>query len=115
MGLHGSYEVLEYNASDSRGMKIIQQMADGIADNRTLSFKPGGQQSSSDPITKRAVIIMDEVDGMGAGDRGGNAALIKMIKKTKNPIICICNDSHSPKIRSLAFSCYDLKFCRPTK
>jgi len=58
---------------------------------------------------------MDEVDGMGAGDRGGNAALIKMIKKTKNPIICICNDQGAQKIRSLAWSCYDLKFSRPTK
>merc|ERR1719162_247970 len=66
-------------------------------------------------ITKKAIIIMDEVDGMGAGDRGGSAALIKMIKKTKNPIICICNDAHSQKIRSLSFSCYDLKFTRPAK
>merc|ERR1712139_415438 len=65
--------------------------------------------------TKRAIIIMDEVDGMGAGDRGGNAALIKMIKKTKNPIMCICNDHGSPKIRSLTFSCYDVRFSRPSK
>jgi len=26
--------------------------------------------------TKKSVIIMDEVDGVGAGDRGGIAALI---------------------------------------
>jgi len=26
---------------------------------------------------------MDEVDGMSSGDRGGNAELIQMIKKTK--------------------------------
>eukprot|EP00405_Crypthecodinium_cohnii_P032267 CAMPEP_0206522782 /NCGR_PEP_ID=MMETSP0324_2-20121206/67191_1 /ASSEMBLY_ACC=CAM_ASM_000836 /TAXON_ID=2866 /ORGANISM="Crypthecodinium cohnii, Strain Seligo" /LENGTH=462 /DNA_ID=CAMNT_0054017019 /DNA_START=16 /DNA_END=1406 /DNA_ORIENTATION=- len=58
---------------------------------------------------------MDEVDGLGAGDRGGNAALIRMIKQTKNPIICICNDHSSPKVRSLAFSCYDIRFSRPTK
>mmetsp|Transcript_54444 Transcript_54444/g.97305 ORF Transcript_54444/g.97305 Transcript_54444/m.97305 type:complete len:791 (-) Transcript_54444:143-2515(-) len=112
--LHGAYEVLEYNASDSRGQKIIQEMALGIADNRTLSFSGVGAKKVSG-LSKKAVIIMDEVDGMGAGDRGGMAALIKMIKKTKNPIICICNDSHSPKVRSLAFSCYDLKFTRPTK
>ena len=68
-----------------------------------------------------------EVDGMGAGDRGGMAALNRMIKKTRNPIMCICNDSHSQKVRSLAplaqkstlnkkelrFNCYDLKFTRP--
>ena len=54
--LHGGYEVLEYNASDARGQKIIQEMAMGIADNRTLNFngsKGGG-------LTKKAVIIMDE-------------------------------------------------------
>ena len=35
---------------------------------------------------------MDEVDGVGAGDRGGINALIQIIKNTKIPIICICND-----------------------
>ena len=58
---------------------------------------------------------MDEVDGMAGGDRGGNAALIQMVKKTKVPIFCICNDRMHPKIRNLAFSCYDIKFQRPPK
>ncbi|CAE8736092.1 unnamed protein product, partial [Polarella glacialis] len=113
--LHGGYEVLEYNASDARSQKVIQEMAEGIADNRTLNFSGGPGKSKVPGLTKKAVIIMDEVDGMGAGDRGGMASMIRMIKKTKNPIICICNDSHSVKVRSLAFSCYDLKFQRPTK
>ena len=38
---------------------------------------------------------MDEVDGMSSGDRGGIAALIEIIKKTKIPIICIANDRQS--------------------
>jgi len=42
--------------------------------------------------TKKSVIIMDEVDGVGAGDRGGIGALIQVIKDTRTPIICICND-----------------------
>mmetsp|Transcript_51976 Transcript_51976/g.96173 ORF Transcript_51976/g.96173 Transcript_51976/m.96173 type:complete len:892 (-) Transcript_51976:2-2677(-) len=112
--LHGGYEVLEYNASDARGQKVIQEMADGIADNRTISFGGLGK-AKVQGLTSRACLIMDEVDGMGAGDRGGIAALIKMIKKTRNPIMCICNDSHSQKVRSLANSCYDLKFTRPPK
>jgi len=112
--MHGNYEILEYNASDARGQKVVQEMAEGIADNTTLNFS-GPAQKKVPALTRRALIVMDEVDGMGAGDRGGNAALIKMIKKTKNPIICICNDAHSQKVRSLAFSCYDLKFSRPTK
>lgn len=113
--LHGGYEVLEYNASDTRSQKVIQQMADGLGDNRTLCFSGGLGKQQVTGLTKKTVIIMDEVDGMGAGDRGGMAALIKMIKKTKNPIICICNDAHNPKVKSLAFSCYDIRFAKPTK
>lgn len=115
--LHGGFDVQEYNASDARGQKVIQNMAAGIADNRTLNFGSGSTCAGSSlgeakvqGFTRRVVIIMDEVDGMGGGDRGGMAALTKMIKKTRNPIICICNDGSSPKVRSLAFSCYDIKF-----
>jgi len=42
--------------------------------------------------SKKSVIIMDEVDGCGSSDRGGISALIQVIKNTKTPIICICND-----------------------
>ena len=58
---------------------------------------------------------MDEVDGVGAGDRGGINALIQVIKLTKTPIICICNDRQNRKLTSLANYCYDLKFNRPHK
>ena len=36
----------------------------------------------------KRVIIMDEVDGMSAGDRGGIAELIQLIKKSKVCAIC---------------------------
>ena len=58
---------------------------------------------------------MDEVDGVGAGDRGGINALIQVIKLTKTPIICICNDRMNRKLQSLINYCYDLKFNRPSK
>lgn len=45
---------------------------------------------------------MDEVDGMSAGDRGGMQELIRSIKKSKQPIICICNDRYSTKVFSLS-------------
>lgn len=35
------------------------------------------------PITNRTCLIMDEVDGMSAGDRGGVGALNALIKKSK--------------------------------
>ena len=62
--------------------------------------------------SEHTVLVMDEVDGMSAGDRGGMAELILLLKKTKTPIICICNDRSSPKVRSLANYCLDLRFRR---
>ena len=59
---------------------------------------------------KKRLVIMDEVDGMSTGDRGGIPELIKLIKATFIPIICICNDRDSPTVRSLGSHCYDLKF-----
>lgn len=34
-------------------------------------------------MAKKQLIIMDEVDGMAGGDRGGVAQLISFIKKTQ--------------------------------
>lgn len=63
----------------------------------------------------KTVLIMDEVDGMSAGDRGGVADLIASIKISKIPIICICNDRYSQKLKSLVNYCLTLNFRKPTK
>jgi replication factor C subunit 1 len=57
---------------------------------------------------------MDEVDGMGGGDRGGLTELIRLIDETNVPIICICNDKYHPKLKTLRDHCIDLPFTRPT-
>lgn len=49
----------------------------------------------------------------GNADRVGIAELIQMTKRTRVPIICICNDRQSRKIRSLSNYCFDLQFQRP--
>lgn len=49
----------------------------------------------------------------GNEDRGGVAELIALTKKSRTPVICMCNDRQSPKIRSLANHCFDLRFQRP--
>ena len=36
-----------------------------------------------------------------------------MIKSSLVPVICICNDRQSPKVRSLGNYCYDLRFQKP--
>ena len=101
------YKTYETNASDQRNKSSINKNAGFVFDNKTLF---GGE------LQEKNLIIMDEVDGMsGNEDRGGIAAIIDIIKKTKIPIICIANDRQSPKLKTLANYCYDLKFVHPDK
>jgi hypothetical protein len=75
---------------------------------------------------KRIAIIMDEIDGMNNGDKGGINSLIKIIrpKKTKkqkleeitlNPIICIGNYHIDKKIKELMKVCHVFELKTPTK
>jgi replication factor C subunit 1 len=108
-------DVLEFNASDVRSKKAIQEQMGDITGSHTLEFrKTHGQSTQRRSRTKRC-IVMDEVDGMGAGDRSGMAELIQMIKTSRVPIICICNDRQSQKMKSLLPYCMDLRYRRPTK
>ena len=105
------YDIVEMNASDTRSKKALHDEVREVINNQSLGsfFLP----SKTSHQLKKQCIIMDECDGMSAGDRGGMAELIQLIKKTKMPIICACNDRASPKVRSLANYCLDLRFRRP--
>jgi replication factor C subunit 1 len=105
------YRTFELNASDQRNKGVINKGVGYLMDSRTLG---GGDQKGE--ILDKNLIIMDEIDGMGGNeDRGGVAALIQIIKNTKTPIICICNDRQSQKLKTLANHCYDLRFNKPDK
>jgi replication factor C subunit 1 len=95
------YEVVEFNASDQRSAKQVNEVFDRAAKFGTIG--------------KRRVIIMDEVDGMNAGDRGGVTEIAKFCRIVSFPIICIANERTSPKLRPLASCCLDIRFSRPTK
>lgn len=61
-------------------------------------------------VGPQTVLIMDEVDGMSAGDRGGVADLIQTIHKSKIPIVAICNDKYNQKLKSLRNHCMELEY-----
>ncbi|OUM66743.1 hypothetical protein PIROE2DRAFT_68911 [Piromyces sp. E2] len=110
------FKPIEFNASDARSKNILKNTLSDLIGNHTMTeYFDQNTKSKKKQINDdiKNVIIMDEVDGMSSGDRGGNAELIQMIKKTKTPIICICNDRQSPKIRTLANYTLDLRFRRP--
>ena len=103
------YRAFELNASDKRNKDTINNSVGFLMNNTTLSLNDISTNTKN-------IIIMDEVDGMaGNEDKGGIKALIDIVKKTKVPIIFICNDIYSPKLKSLLNYCYDIRFNRPDK
>ncbi|KAI9865574.1 MAG: hypothetical protein M1824_002315 [Vezdaea acicularis] len=108
------YDVLESNASDTRSKKLVDTGLKGILDNTSLLGFFAGDEKKVESKKKKIVLIMDEVDGMSAGDRGGVGALAQVCKKTSIPVILICNDRRLPKMKPFDFVAYDLGFRRPT-
>lgn len=107
------YEVLEMNASDTRSKKMIDAEVKNVSSNTSMDYYTN--KGSGTNKFKKSVIIMDEIDGMGGSDRGGIAAIIAVIKETKTPIICICNDAYNQKLRSLTNYCFAVKFQKPSE
>ncbi|XP_039704674.1 replication factor C subunit 1 isoform X3 [Pteropus medius] len=106
------YSYVELNASDTRSKNSLKEIvAESLNNTSIRGFYSSGAAHS---VSTKHALIMDEVDGMaGTEDRGGIQELIGLIKHTKIPIICMCNDRNHPKIRSLVHYCFDLRFQRP--
>lgn len=107
-----NFDPIEFNASEFRNQKLIKEHIEEINGNiNILDFMCQKK--------KQIGIIMDEIDGMSSGDRGGLSELISiMFKKNKNkdfnssPFICITN-TIDKKIKSIKDkSCY-IKFSSP--
>ncbi|XP_043919505.1 replication factor C subunit 1 [Protopterus annectens] len=105
------YSYVELNASDTRSKNSLKVVVAESLNNTSIKEFYSG---TANMVGNNHVLIMDEVDGMaGNEDRGGIQELIGLIKQTKIPIICMCNDRNHPKIRSLVNYCFDLRFQKP--
>ena len=94
---HAGYTVAEYNASDTRSVSMLRGL-----------FVLGVKR------LRREIVIMDEVDGFTAQDRGGVGELADLIRKSTCPVICIANQL-PPKMAPLQKACLTVKFSRPVK
>merc|ERR1711965_313513 len=103
------YDIILFDAGDIRNKSVIDTITKyNMADTNVLSMFTKKK--------KKIAIIMDEIDGMNNGDKGGLNTLIKLIrpKKTKKqkqedltmiPIICIGNYQIDKKIKELMKVC----------
>lgn len=108
------YDVLESNASDTRSKKLVENGLVGVLDTTSLQGYFSGSGKKVESEKKNMVLIMDEVDGMSAGDRGGVGAMAAVAKKTQIPLILICNERRLPKMKPFDHVTYEVPFRRPT-
>lgn len=112
------YDVIYYDSSDMRNKNIMELITNHNMSNINVYTMFTNER-------KKIVIVMDDIDGMNNGDKGGINSLIKIIrpKKTKkqkleelsmNPIICIGNNQIDKKIRELVTQCKSINLNTPT-
>jgi len=111
------YDIIKFDAGDIRNTAVIEDITKhNMADKNIMSL--------FNKKVRKIAIIMDEIDGMNNGDKGGINTLIKLIrpKKTKkqkqeevtiNPIICIGNYKVDKKIKELMKVCNTIELLTP--
>ncbi|VVB93454.1 Replication factor C large subunit [uncultured archaeon] len=93
------WEVIELNASDQRTADIIDKVAGSAS-----------RMSTLDGSNVKRLIIMDEADNIhGTADRGGEKAIVELIKKTGQPIILIANELYDMSA-GLRSACKPIQF-----
>ena len=114
-----NYDIIKYDAGDIRNKTVIDEITKyNMADKNIMSI--------FNKKIKKIAIIMDEIDGMNNGDKGGINTLIKLIrpKKTKKqkleemtmvPIICIGNYKVDKKIKELMKVCNTIELNTPSE
>jgi DNA polymerase III delta prime subunit len=112
------YDAVKYDTSDVRNKSMVNSITSNSISNHNVLHLMSNRKN-------KIAIVMDEIDGMNNGDKGGITALIKVIrqKKTKkqklentstSPIICIGNYYIDKKIRELMKVCNVFELKTPT-
>jgi hypothetical protein len=112
------YDVINYNSSDLKNQNILENITRYNMSDKNILHMFNRKEN-------KIAIIMDDIDNMGSGDKGGINSLIKLIrpKKTKKqrledmtilPIICIGNYQNNKKIKELIKVCNVIELKTPT-
>jgi len=74
------WDIIEMNASDARTAGMIQKIAGPASRSMTFSGK-------------LRLVVLDEADNLhGTADRGGAAAMLKLVRDTRQPVLLIANE-----------------------
>jgi len=102
--------VVEWNASQHRHKAAVSEALEPLlqSSNITDYFHEKGHRSLG--------IILDEIDGMSVGDKGGLSELLRLVKEYKgsNTIVCISNEWQEKRYAGFLRWCKALQITTPT-
>jgi Cdc6-like AAA superfamily ATPase len=113
-----NYDIIGFDAGDVRNKSAIDKITKhNMSDKNIMNLFYKKKQ--------KIAIVMDEIDGMNSGDKGGINSLIKLMrpKKTRrqkqeditlNPIICIGNYHVDKKIKEIKKTMDNIELKTPT-
>ena len=114
-----NYDIIYYDSNSTRNSKFIKNLSSNYISNINILSLFKKKQ-------KKIVILMDEIDSMNNGDKGGINSLITLIRPKKTlkqkkefittiPIITISNNKVDKKIKELKKYCKCINLKNPTE
>jgi DNA polymerase III delta prime subunit len=103
---HFNYHIHELNAGEIRSKKRIHDMLENIMENHSVSMMK--KKGTRRPVS----IVMDEIDGMSCGDKGGLHELFHIMQHqtdVTHPIICISDRPYDKKFPGTMFQEFQLR------
>lgn len=105
------YRVVEWNASQHRHRAAVEESLVPLLNSRNVAdfFRPEGPRNLG--------VVLDEIDGMSVGDKGGLVELLRILKEYSgdNAIICISNEWMEKKFQPFLKICQALPVETPTE
>ena len=104
------YRVVEWNASQHRHKAAVEESLIPLLNSRNVAdfFSPTGPRNLG--------VVLDEIDGMSVGDKGGLTELVRILKEYNgnNAIICISNEWMEKKFQQFLKICQTFPLTAPT-
>lgn len=104
------FRVVEWNASQHRHKTAVEESLIPLLNSRNVAdfFRPEGPRYLG--------VILDEIDGMSVGDKGGLSELVRILKlyNGDNAIICISNEWMEKKFQPFQKICQAHQVTNPT-
>jgi hypothetical protein len=113
-----NYDIIQYDSDHARNPQLIESLSNSYISHTNVF-------GSLNKTPKKIAIVIDDIDSMNTGDKGGLLALTKLIrpkktKKQKNepynstPIICIGNTVLDKSVRELYKVCRVFELTPPS-